>query len=262
VRRLSICLSSIALGGCNVIFGVDDLRFEAGSVSSSASAGGAGGGSASSSSSSSVGTGGSGGIGGGSAGGGGGAGGIGGGGGAPPVGCSDGSREYFTSLLVYPAIAGCSGAWSVKGLVSNAAMQPQCNREGGNDGAQPNGNGCSVTDLCAAGWHVCDDKLEVAMLALGGCPGATAPGLWIVRAGGPTQTTDCSGPGLNNLFGCGMGVGAVANANCTPLSRVLTHNPCNSTPPWDCGGFIATLETEEVTKSSSDGGGVMCCADP
>jgi hypothetical protein len=250
----------VALSGCNAIFGVDDLNFETSATSSSASTAGSGG--ASSSRSSSVGTGGSGAIGGAGGIGGSGGGGIGGGGGASPIGCSDGSREYFTSLAMYPSIAGCSGGWSVKGLVSNAAMQPQCNREGGNDGAQPDGNGCSVTDLCAAGWHVCDDKLEVAVKALGGCPMSTATGLWIVRAGGPTQTTDCSGPGLNNLFGCGMGVGAASDANCTPLTHVLTHAPCNNSPPWNCGGFVATAETEEVTKGSPDNGGVMCCEDP
>ena len=36
------------------------------------------------------------------------------------VGCADGQREGFTDLAMYPDIAGCSGAWTIPGIHTDA----------------------------------------------------------------------------------------------------------------------------------------------
>ena len=49
----------------------------------------------------------------------------------PEVGCADGEREGFLSLAKYPAIAGCSGGWSLPGIT--VALSPACTRSAGAD---------------------------------------------------------------------------------------------------------------------------------
>ena len=78
-----------------------------------------------------------------------------------PIGCSDGTREAFTNMGTHPNIAGCSGGFSVAGVTTQNSMSPQCNRGAGNSSGNTFGNGCSVEDLCAAGWHVCTSSAEV-----------------------------------------------------------------------------------------------------
>lgn len=71
---------------------------------------------------------------------------------APPdaldlVGCSDGAREAFTSIAMFPNVAGCAASW-------NAALGLR---------ASPTGQACgddvqlcaAPADACSAGWHVC-----------------------------------------------------------------------------------------------------------
>jgi hypothetical protein len=74
------------------------------------------------------------------------------------VGCSDGTREYFVNMTTHPLIAGCSGSWSLGG-VKVSTTQPStnvtCGRLAGNNGILRNGTGCSASDLCADGWHIC-----------------------------------------------------------------------------------------------------------
>ena len=60
------------------------------------------------------------------------------------MGCADGTREGFTSVADWPDIAGCSGAWLVAGLLDPDARVARCQRQGGNDGRVPGGEGCSV----------------------------------------------------------------------------------------------------------------------
>jgi hypothetical protein len=262
IAALALAVGGV-LGGCNAIFGVDDLRYEPSATSAAGGAGGMGASSSSSSnSSSSVGSGGSGGAGDvGGLGGAAGAGGAGGSGGSDPIGCSDGTREWFTNAL-YPTIAGCSGAWSEPGLTSPASTQPQCGRQAGNDGAIVDGNGCSVADLCAAGWHVCVDKVDVGMRT-SACAMFGLAGIWIVRAGGPSGMSNCTSVGVNNLFGCGAGIGTAAPNNCSPLSRELIFSDCAGSSAWQCGGTVnSDVEAAVVTKSSPDEGGVLCCQDP
>src|SRR5437879_2912205 len=66
----------------------------------------------------------------------------------PPadIGCSDGEREGFTDLARWPDIAGCSGGFTVPGLVAANpgtacglatfdTLTPSCERKAGDDGA-------------------------------------------------------------------------------------------------------------------------------
>ncbi len=148
------------------------------------------------------------------------------------VGCSDGSREGFLDLLKAPKIAACGGAWSVPGAHNTT---PACSRQAGNTGKNPSGTGCNVTDLCAAGWHVCYGKVDVLSRNAEGClhimDGAKSPAFFLARTSS-TGAFNCSqdstkfgGPGTSNdLFGCGdlgckmvQGDCAVGTASCNPL---------------------------------------------
>lgn len=251
---------SLVLVGCNVVFGVDELSFDPyGSAGAATGVGGQGGASVAMASSSAAG------------GAGGAAGGLatsastgGAGGAADTIGCADGTRELFASAQVLD-IAGCSGAWSVPGLVDAATLLPQCARQAGNDGAIPNGGGCSVADLCAAKWHVCVDKAEVAAKAPNGAcsNNGVLAGIWIVRTGAPAQATSCAMTGPNNLFGCGAGIGQGAPNDCAPLTRVLLKSHCDNSGSWECGGQLyEDMEVTIVTKLDSSQGGVLCCTDP
>ncbi|MEW5853871.1 MAG: hypothetical protein AB2A00_34170 [Myxococcota bacterium] len=212
---------------------------------------------------------------------------------ADPVGCADGTREGFLSQSTYPAIAGCSGAWSVPGVtLSNPA--PQCARAAGNSGSNVEGTGCASADLCAVGWHVCRGKAEVAANAPSGCNDAVPPGtpdkaLFFAVSQNSTNNTTCDdSTNDNDVFGCGnLGVQLTAERNCGPLNRALASTQPNSCGyneaepnlgPWQClGGADSHLhEGSLVTKNgcagnscsysgspvgSSDKGGVLCCRD-
>src|SRR5262245_57355288 len=78
------------------------------------------------------------------------------------MGCADGTREGYLSLQDDPRIAACAGAWSVAGLLADVTHTPLCDRQAGNTGgALTDGSGCTVADLCAEGWHVCETAQEV-----------------------------------------------------------------------------------------------------
>jgi hypothetical protein len=193
----------------------------------------------------------------------GGMGGAGGQGGSPlEIGCSDGTRELYDDALVETSIAGCSGAWNVPGLSTSQSMAPQCNRQAGNDGVNSAGSGCSVEDLCAAGWTVCPSSTAVAAAASdGACPTTGPTGLWITRQGGMTVGTECMDGGLDDLIGCGFGIGKAAGITCAPLDRTFLHSDCTTAASWDCGD-VATYQTTEhliVTKPGLSQGGVLCC---
>jgi hypothetical protein len=184
------------------------------------------------------------------------------------IGCADGSREAFVDLRMFPSIAGCAGGWSVAGVVSNASNNPACGRAGGNDGARPNGSGCTVEDLCAAGWHVCGganelDSLNVtcAQARLAPATGPMgAPMFFATRQRGVTGTI-CNANdniGTNDVHGCGN-FGLVEDPNCAPLDHQLSHVECDSQSPWSCGDANSTTEALLVTKSGPAAGGVLCC---
>ncbi|MDB4982072.1 MAG: hypothetical protein JWM82_2824, partial [Myxococcales bacterium] len=182
------------------------------------------------------------------------------------AGCSDGTREGFTSLAKYPDVAACAGGWQIPGFVGPATMSPACGRGGGNDGARPNGEGCSVADLCAEGWHVCDGSLEFATKATD-CHDALStqgdgPAFYGTRQRGPDKTCDPTNQiGTNNVYGCGN-FGSPAMAACVPLTRMLRDADCKANTPWMCvDGPIDynVMELVDVTKTGPDHGGVLCC---
>lgn len=174
------------------------------------------------------------------------------------VGCADGEREGFVDADARPNIAGCSGGFAVAGLLNDAA--PTCGRSGGDDGAFPEGTGCSATDLCGAGWHVCLTPGQVAG-AGDTCAGATVEGdpamFFAIRQSGP-GAGDC-GLGANDLFGCGN-LGLAPAASCAPLDRFSNDLCAALGAPWACGAD-GLNEANNVTKGGPEGGGVLCCRD-
>jgi hypothetical protein len=208
-----------------------------------------------------------------------------------PSGCSDGTREGFLSIPTYPDIAACSGGWTVPGVTQ--AMAPACGRASGNTSSNHEGTGCSAADLCAAGWHVCHGKDEVALRANGSCadavpPGAPSNSLFFAVAQASQSNTTCDTSGDNDVFGCGnLGVQLSSQKNCGVLTRALAStrpgtcgfNEAEPTlGPWQClGGVQGDLhEGALVTKQgcpntscsysgtpvgNADKGGVLCCRD-
>ncbi len=201
---------------------------------------------------------------------------------SPPldVGCSDEEREGFLDPDVWPDIAACSGAWNVGGVISDALL-PTCNRGAGDDGLLEDGRGCSATDLCSEGWHICATSAEVAAKSPTGCEGA-APfqaAFYATRQSGTgcaqcaTGTLTggaCNNPAScmsgcssnvflsNDVFGCGS-MGATPASSCAPLN-VFSHNNCAMLQaPWACSGN--TIEAANIAKSGPEFGGVLCCRD-
>jgi hypothetical protein len=190
----------------------------------------------------------------------------------PPNGCADGTREGFVDAVAAPYIAGCSGAWSVPGVVEST--EPSCDRQGGNDGVRRDGVGCGAVDLCAEGWRVCESPLEVAFNAPGGtCAAATRPGdpprffATAVRSGGAgaCMSSPIFPDHANDLFGCGnFGATPPGAASCAPLDR-FSGDLCAALleipglTSWQCGSD-GLREATSVTRADEFGGGVLCCA--
>jgi hypothetical protein len=184
-----------------------------------------------------------------------------------PIGCADDTREGFKDRNLYPNIAACSGGWDVPGFVSPDTHNPQCDHEAGNDGANSDGTGCSVADLCSTGWHVCESAHEVS-LSTDDCkdafPTQGTPQLlfFATRQRGPMITCDpANQTGTNNVYGCGN-FGTMAAAACAPFTRMLRDADCKANPPWMCvDGPLndSTSELIDTTKPGSARGGVLCC---
>ncbi len=223
---------------------------------------------------------------------------------ASTVGCADGQREGFVDVGSYPDIAGCSGGWTSPGIMAgHSAMapacpqlpdiadstRPACGRGAGDDGNSPGGDGCTVSDLCAAGWHVCTTASEVALRAPRGCRDATRPndaplffatrqsssGCAVCAIGlrtGPECNPAACTPGClqtpalsNDVFGCGN-FGAPVSG-CGPLDR-FSDNLCTAMvgSPWSCNAPTPTDDTGlcegyTVVKPGPSHGGVLCCRD-
>src|SRR5262249_53730849 len=188
----------------------------------------------------------------------------------PPevAGCSDGTREALLNLGKYQMIAACDGAWDQQGIV-DFMQQPHCDRKAGNNGTQSDGHNCTPSDLCAFGWHVCIDYLDVMLhngvnacseLAIG------APAFYATRQRGAMLTGACVGVNIssdgNNVNGCGNGLGIVFQVAgmCTPLNRRLTATSGQCPAPWNCGTDDRS-EGLNVTKAGLSFGGVLCCHD-
>jgi hypothetical protein len=185
------------------------------------------------------------------------------------IGCSDGTREGYLDRYKYPKIAACEGAWDDPGVGSLDSRMPQCNRRSGNDGDKTDGRGCSVADLCAAGWSVCETAKAVSAAAPSGCGDAIAPYgdtpvYFLTRQRGTGLTCDVTNntQGSNNLYGCGT-IGSAADKSCAPFTKMLRDSDCKVySPPWFCmDGPLGTSQNEYnvVTKSGPSKGGVLCC---
>jgi hypothetical protein len=173
------------------------------------------------------------------------------------AGCADGTREQLMSTSTYPSIAACDGAWDVPGIVTETA--PACGRAAGNDGSNRMGHGCNATDLCAEGWHVCRDRLDVNASACDQL--VNAPGVLYATRQRGAQFGSCSQavlPDANNVYGCGgLGATPAALLNCAPLNRVIGAADMVCPAAWGCGSNAQT-EGDNITKGL-DGGGVLCC---
>lgn len=181
---------------------------------------------------------------------------------APTNGCSDGTREWFVTTSTHPNIAGCSGGWSIPGVLTSSSS---CSRISGNHSANTTGSGCAPDDLCAAGWHICATPTEVSNNSSTGCDNGTGTpttGFYSTRQSGPG--TGLCGTGANDLFGCGdVGYalpGGGYGGGCGPFNR-FSHNLCSYfTTDWQCGSN-GEQEANNATKISSNAGGVLCCKD-
>jgi hypothetical protein len=176
------------------------------------------------------------------------------------TGCADGTREGFTGA---GSVAACSGGWSVPGVKSAGSLVPACGRKSGDDSANPTGAGCSVEDLCAPGWHVCESAAEVAASAgvANACTTASydATTFFVTRQSG-SGSANCNATGVNDLFGCGN-LGTPPNSSCSPLNR-FSNDGCGALGvPWSCGGS-SNQEAFNVTKTDPAKGGAMCCRKP
>ena len=203
------------------------------------------------------------------------------------AGCADGTREGYADLALFPTIAACGGAWDQPGIFNMAA---KCNNQGGNDGLNAAGVGCTVTDLCAVGWHVCYGKDDVVFRNKDGCAGvmtgATPPVFFTTQMSSSGSFNCASGAtATNDLFGCGnLGCDFTGNATCKALCSPLTlssHDLCKglrndlscgdwcnhlgkypgAPNSWDCG-TDGDKEALNVVKSHPEQqGGVLCCLD-
>ncbi|MGC4114211.1 MAG: hypothetical protein QM765_06240 [Myxococcales bacterium] len=214
----------------------------------------------------------------------------------PETGCADGTREGFQDLNTYPTIASCSGGWSVGG-VTRADLVPTCDRKSGNSGQNQAGDGCSAADLCAAGWHVCSGKTEVAAKAgAKGCEESVPAGspdksMFFAVAQHSAQFSQCDDTattGDNDVFGCGnLGIALTADKGCGVLTRALASMKAGSCGyneaepglgPWQCiggagsdiheGGIVAkhgcpnsSCTWNGAPTGNWDRGGVLCCRD-
>jgi hypothetical protein len=203
------------------------------------------------------------------------------------AGCSDGTREGFNSLPDFPLIAGCGGAWDIPGIFD---MPVSCERQSGNDGLNPLGEGCTVSDLCAEGWHVCYGKDDVLARNDGGClgvmTGAEDPVFFTTQMSSTGAfLCDTSAEATNDLFGCGnLGCDYSSNEEAVELCYPLimsSHDYCKGLRndlgcgnwcnhlgkypelenSWSCGSD-GSLEALNVVKTGFDSqGGVLCCVD-
>jgi hypothetical protein len=162
-------------------------------------------------------------------------------------------------------------------------VSPTCGRGAGDDGPNPSGRGCTATDLCAPGWHVCRSASDVASRSPDGCDGLrdappssffatrqTGPGCGVCATGtDPTCTNnDCRQGCLqtdmttNDIFGCGDLGGFPDAVSCGALDR-FSNNLCGDLlAPWRCDGDPAGLhESDLVVKPGPEHGGVLCCID-
>jgi hypothetical protein len=185
------------------------------------------------------------------------------------VGCSDGTREGFRDITNWPSIAGCAGGWTSQGLLRPAVREPKCLRLAGNNSPNPEGLGCSASDLCGPTWHACLDGPDVESHSpTGGCESIVSPddeAFFVVMTGASPQGVCHDDPSAtNDLHGCGsVSIGQSESSECPPLTRRMSFADCAATGVWQCGTTAddSLREAEVVTKPGPSLGGVLCCKD-
>ncbi len=191
-------------------------------------------------------------------------------------GCADQTREGFVDEDAFPDIAACSGGFQVPGLLTT--LSPTCGRQGGDDSANPNGDGCAAEDLCAEGFTVCPSEQAVAITSAGSCGAVTnEPDTFFVARQSGTGCGKCANGTVvspvcdqcscegncapvsnlaNDLFGCGTA--GLETTGCGGLTR-FSDDSCGSLPPpWSCNAGGCD-EANAVTKPGPANGGVLCC---
>jgi hypothetical protein len=185
---------------------------------------------------------------------------------APDIaGCSDGSREGFRSVDIWPDIAGCAGAFDQPGILGAMAKQRTCNSLAGDTNSNVLGIHCSAADLCAPSWHPCRGPADVAVHSPSGdCESCVPAGeqRFFITAVAASSMGVCSpdAQASNDLHGCG-GLGEPEDATCAPLSRRMGFADCLGTKGvWSCGGQADSMqEARLVRKTGTTLGGVLCC---
>ncbi|MCA9705290.1 MAG: hypothetical protein KDK70_05545 [Myxococcales bacterium] len=172
------------------------------------------------------------------------------------VGCADGFRDALLDEATFPNVAACAGGFAVPGVDLDT---PLCDRQAGNDGLLPDGMGCSIDDLCAAGWHLCTSRDQVAAAGLGNCDGVAWGGQFFATRQSGMGSNTCNASGTNDVFGCGD-IGYTDISSCSPLNR-STGNLCvELSGPWQCD-VDAYDEVSNLSKPGPTHGGARCCRD-
>lgn len=182
------------------------------------------------------------------------------------IGCADGEREWFKSKEEHPLIAGCSGAFQRFGIKKSSTEMNEdvtCARQAGDDGPWMSGENCSPADLCAEGWHVCSDAMEVYYHSgTGDCDvdSHVQPSVSLFFATGQSSNGAqmCTDDGLNDIYGCGSHawIAASQGSQCGPLNALM------STVSQSSGSWLFSSSLDEarsVQKMNSQFGGVLCC---
>jgi cysteine-rich repeat protein len=173
------------------------------------------------------------------------------------IGCADGTRDGF--LMVFDSVAACAGDFGVAGLNAPRTGVPAC-LDSGDDGPDPDPDGCSAADLCAEGWSICPDhnqiEARIGNAPCGGVDQAFEPGFFATNQ--PSlDDVSCAIAGSNGIIGCGDVGSPAGAATCVSLTRAAGNLCLAAAPGWTCEN--ASSERTTVVKSGGHGGGVLCC---
>lgn len=178
------------------------------------------------------------------------------------IGCADGEREWFINVTTHPVIAGCSGAFRKKGIKKQNTVvnnDVTCANTGGDDGPFPLGEECSASDLCAEGWHLCSDAVEVyALSGTGDCDYDGHMGdeeLFFATGQSSSGNSVCKYNGADDVFGCGT---MLENSElpCGPLDKIF-KSTSSTGGSWKSS--LSSMEAFDIQKLRPENGGVLCC---
>ena len=169
-----------------------------------------------------------------------------------PSGCSDGAREAFVDVQLYPTIAGCAATWVGTLSLRAAPTTVACGDDNGADCGVP-------ADACAAGWHVCGKSgaiAELTVLAADECKNA-GPGRFAAGMSHCTNNVDtCEYAATLPCFDEGF----CSEPVCCGDGCIL---PGCSDGVWPAGGTLIAADNGTGCNkfSTDDTSGVMCCKD-